>query len=515
MKKIKLTATALAAILAISSCGGAPANTAKEDNNTVSSSDEVKASGTTVTNNDKSDTKAETSQQKETEKNDTADEAQTDNSSTNAGSSDNGGFSNTNIGANGVPIIEHMGGYNEIGALENGLVLVTRNKGFYIADASGNVVSEIIDDEAQTTRLGNDSFFHGRKLYDKNCNVIIDPETMGFDDYLTVQNDYVVVYKIDSGFSGDTVSLGVIDTKGNWIRELSDKAKIFDYDIDKNAIKELNHSDYLRLFYDDSDGSFYIIASLYRENANYDDRKFGFVVYDVLKDEIVCECEDPSKTFIRVPYSWFFTDSGAFYIDSHSVTGYSKRLDTLAQTFYSGNSLYRVPGGALYVSEWEGKAQENGEWVDRTNVAGLYSPDGQYLVTLQGIELVDYVKYLVYSSGCGAFIAKGKDSGCYFCVTDKNGTVFEPVKIIDSSSFEVEDFSYFSLDENGIVFQNYRENTLYAVDLKGNVKKIDTGAMKVINYNLKTGDYALRDNYNDVHFYNESGEQLFDIGAAW
>ena len=30
MKKIKLTATALAALLAISSCGGAPANTARQ-----------------------------------------------------------------------------------------------------------------------------------------------------------------------------------------------------------------------------------------------------------------------------------------------------------------------------------------------------------------------------------------------------------------------------------------------------------------------------------------------------
>ena len=265
MKKVRFAAAAIAVVLALSSCGGAQENTAKDDTKGTSAAEETKkdtpkSSEGEISNkkdNDKSedvrssDTKDDKSEEKDNDSNSTEDIADNEKSY-------------TTIGANGIPIIEHMGGYNSIGKLENGLVLITRNKGFYIADASGNVVSEVIDDETETTRLGNDTFLHGGKIYDKNCKIIIDPEMMGFDDYLAINDNYVIVYKVDSGFSGDTVSIGVLDTEGNWIQPLSDKAKLFEYDIDKKALVSPQNADNLRRFYDDSDDTFSYTQAAYK-----------------------------------------------------------------------------------------------------------------------------------------------------------------------------------------------------------------------------------------------------------
>lgn len=400
-----------------------------------------------------------------------------------------------------------LGRIEGIGNFIDGLSLLEkRGGGFAFIDESGKVYADITEGEFSdhAKRLNNNTVYFIDKLYDLNGNIIVSPEIQGFDGISYASDDYLFVYKKDSGFDGDVYYFGVLDTSGNWVQPLSSKLAIFKYEI-----KFPQNTPYI-----DSDEGNYIMIKTKETKESKDVNKY--IIYDFINNKIIYEFYDQYNFLddldsdrwsrgTKIRHGNFYHRFVSYYRDSNGEMDWSHynpltrvSLSTKEeQVIFDGNPIEKVFNDAILTSNKK-----------------ICDYDGNLIIDLSDYDLdVDtyYVK-VNYKGGYATFIAGGKDSGTYLCCVNQNGEkVFDPIKVSDGKSSH---FDYFSVEDSCIVYQLEGEDYFNIIDYNGNSKQIRI-EKTLVGYDPGTGIYWCGTyNYGFcVDFYNSDGELIIKLNT--
>lgn len=391
-----------------------------------------------------------------------------------------------------------------IGNFVDGYSLLEKQKGgFAFIDESGKVYADITEGtfHDHVKRLNNNTVCFIDKLYDLNGNIIISPEMQGFDSISYVSDDYLFVYKKDSGFDGDVYYFGVLDTSGNWVQPLSSKLDIFKYEIKFPQNTPYVNSD---------KGDFVMIMTEEYQYTTGATKENKILLYDFINDKVVYEFYD-SNIFLREDISaWKESKiiNNAFYHHVDHGSGYVRYdFSTKKESvLFSDIRIDAVFNEAILTSDKK-----------------LCDYDGNVIIDLNDYDLAKPSENLFYKGGYATFIAAGKDSGYYLCCVNQKGEkVFDPIKVSDRKEFyDIKELygsdrvlDYFSVEDSCIVYQFKGEKSFNIIDYNGNIKEIPI-EKKLVGYDPGTGIYWCGTfNYGYcVDFYNSDGELIIKLNT--
>lgn len=365
------------------------------------------------------------------------------------------------------------------------------NTAIYVMDNQGNLLYNWTEVTGESYLYSNLVYRNGvlvwnDKMYDKQGNVIASPEQTGYQALVTGSiNGYVLACKFVEGFSGDRLWFGVLNTKGEWVHELSVDNALTHYIYEGPDADDYWWKDFRSSLSSDPmlNTVRKMVTSLATKSATvgiinaitsrviradqslvyFGSRTVGHVYYDLINDAVVT-----SYPRVGTGQSEFDPNYGMFG-GSHTAILKSDENGDIETLLLDYEALVYFDGATLCAKADSYSAASN---------YLLISDDGEILVDLGHYILAsEYYEYgnmffpmsPVWTGEyfiCGVY---NDTNSFYGCVFDRTGAlVFEPVP--------VEEDLYLCIGTEGFVVADIRDRTLelIAYDLKGDSNVLAT-----------------------------------------
>ena len=298
-------------------------------------------------------------------------------------------------------------------------------------DTKGNVLFEISGNEDSYTHYQNEMMIVGDCVYDKKGKIIASPEISGYDKLITDNTyEFLLAYKKEESFSGETHYVGVLNNKGEWIVPLSSTHPILRAFEEGGYNVRLVESPYFTGSRYKGNNTYEIVLSEWPKhycyyNLSTNELTSGYDHFEYVSNKGVCEIDENGNSKVIIPSSNYY---GSFYVLDNAI-------------FY--NKL------------------------DQPN-------QGYYLYDFTGNLIADYSTYkiskpLSYYNGYMLCFVKNPSNAEYIALFDPEGNLaFEPIKREFSGLFNnISTFSYHFLNEYGFAITSEDKYTFY--DYSGNI----------------------------------------------
>ena len=295
-------------------------------------------------------------------------------------------------------------------------------------------------------------------VYDKKGEVVISPDNNGFDSILafSADNRYFIVDKVEESFEGDKYMIGIIDSSGNFVHEISDThilAQIGQSSLQDNLEFSVNH----------------------------------------IKDDIFCVVyggQYGSETcYYHLDRNELTVNYNHIEVDSYERLMKYSETGECTQLFVDKDIVAVFSDGVLICEKYE----ENSEWITQYILCdyneNILLDLSEYNICRQTWEQSSEVGFYYYN---GYFLSQVQNptGALYCCLFDANGKfVFEPIRMNKGDHF-------YPLNKNGFIYKDEDENgvkSYYLYKYDGTIQEMK---------------YLIQDRYAYDHISFTSGPEL-------
>lgn len=339
-------------------------------------------------------------------------------------------------------------------------------------------------------------------LYDKQGNIVASPEKNGYHMLISgAVNGYIFACKLGKDFSGDKLYFGVLNTKGEWVRELSAESAMADY-LPEDLSLELENGTF-------SPSSQAAIRSWCRFYST-PDRSYSAGVRGLPLLENV-------QTFVGFDAGFYNKD----YL-------YDPVNDVVYESYpYIGNSRVSSPAISRFASDGTEEVLLTGyqtfgvfeDAIFAISIGYTSNASKSLLISTEGDVIIDFKDYDITTVGawtgeyflCTVYNSSGET---YACVFNKDGELmFEPVQTYTP---------YVRFWSGGfILLETVRDGNgsdcgtrLIAYDLKGKSKVLGT-LSETINdigfWVFEDGIIVVRNHDTYIRYINMNGEEIITL----
>ncbi len=347
---------------------------------------------------------------------------------------------------------------------ENGFLILNSNKFDYLYDISNNQL-ETIRSKKRRDEWSGMMFRYDDTIYEaKSGKVIFTGDIRYFD------NGYAIVMEVEEAFSGNTYSLGVLNSYGEWLMPITDitqaainagisPEQLVQYANDQRCVTKYSMIDDYGIAFSMFSDQKYVYSI-----ANNRITKYGNFFS---LESIIDSTENNLYTF---------SHSNDVYYNYNLITGDVKRI---TEMYGWGESIDNDNAHLIETAE---------------NIFTLYDEYFK-LVTTFDLTAFDYVRIMDFNMNSVCFVCENTNEDDYFSIMNSNGELaFEPVRWEYRNIYLAENYCYIaSKDANKI---DYFLNTK-----TGEIKSISEALFYDVEcIDEKTGMLVVKDNKSKQYY---------------